>query len=153
MKLVVQELVIHAPVDLVYELLVDPALLVRWLAADAALDPHPGGIVRWTHANGDVCRASYVEVIPPRRLVFTYGWERPEVQIPPGSTTVEIDLAATPTAPASAAPPRPRRSRRRRPHGGWTHYLARLAATAIGTTSALILASTVACPLPPSCRR
>ena len=27
---------------------------------------------------------------PTRRVVFTYGWERAEVQIPPGSTTVEI---------------------------------------------------------------
>jgi hypothetical protein len=67
-------------------------------------------------------------------VVFTYGWERPEVQIPPGSTTVEIDLAPRPdgttvltlvhsglddlAADAHA--------------DGWAHYLARLRAAAEG---------------------
>jgi uncharacterized protein YndB with AHSA1/START domain len=133
-KLVVKEILIGAPVALVYELLTDPALLVRWLADEADIDPHPGGLIRWKHANGDVCTGQVVEADPPRRLVFTYGWERAEVEVPPGSTTVEIDLAATPAG-----------TRLRLVHhglsgpmadahgGGWTHYLTRLATTATGT--------------------
>jgi uncharacterized protein YndB with AHSA1/START domain len=132
-KLVVKEITISAPIALVYELLTEPALLVRWLADEADIEPRPGGLVRWRHANGDVCTGQVVEAVPPRRLVFTYGWERPEVQVPPGSTTVEIDLALTaagtrlrlvhhglagPTADAHS--------------GGWTHYLSRLAITATG---------------------
>ena len=33
-----------------------------------------------------------MEVVPPRRVVFTYGWEDGQLGVPPGSTTVEIDL-------------------------------------------------------------
>ena len=93
-KLAVQELVVHAPIEQLFELLVDPELFVLWMAEDATLDPVPGGVVRWTHPNGDSCSGNYVEVVRPSRVVFTYGWERAEVQIPPGSTTVEIDLTA-----------------------------------------------------------
>ncbi|TCJ31770.1 SRPBCC domain-containing protein [Parafrankia sp. BMG5.11] len=134
MKLVVKEITIDAPVALVYELLTDPALLVRWLADEAEIDPRPGGVVRWRHANGDVCTGQVIEAVPPRRLVFTYGWERAEVHVPPRSTTVEIDLAATPGGTrlrlvhhGLAGPMADAHS------GGWTHYLARLATTAIGS--------------------
>ena len=30
--------------------------------------------------------------MPHRRLVFTYGWEDGRLGVPPGGTTVEIDL-------------------------------------------------------------
>lgn len=134
MRLAVQELVVHAPIEQLFELLVDPELFVLWMADDATLDPVPGGIVRWTHPNGDTCRGEYVEVDPPHRLVFTYGWERADVEIPPGSTTVEIDLTALPDgathvklvhrglgdAAAGAH------------EGGWGHYLDRLRQAAEG---------------------
>jgi uncharacterized protein YndB with AHSA1/START domain len=132
-KLVVQELVIDAPAADIYRMLVEPDLFVQWMATDATLDPVVGGTVRWTHANGDTCSGRYLELVPDRRIVFTYGWERTEVGIPPGSTTVEIDLVAHGTAttllklvhrglgPAAAAH-----------HGGWIHYLDRLRTCAQG---------------------
>ena len=135
MKLVVQELEIHAPAQVLYELLTDPALFVQWMANDATLDPRPGGVVRWTHANGDTCSGEYVELVPARRVVFTYGWERADVEIPPGSTTVEIDLTATTETTtllrlvhrglddlAAGAH-----------HVGWLHYLDRLRQRAEGS--------------------
>jgi uncharacterized protein YndB with AHSA1/START domain len=91
-RLVAQEVTVNAPADQLYELLVDPELFVQWMADDATLDPVPGGVIRWTHPNGDTCAGNYVELVAGRRVVFTYGWERAEVEIPPGSTTVEIDL-------------------------------------------------------------
>jgi uncharacterized protein YndB with AHSA1/START domain len=133
-KLAVQELTVAAPVEDVYALLTDPALFVTWMAEDATLVPVPGGVVRWSHANGDTVAGRFVELVPPRRVVFTYGWERREVGIPPGSTTVEIDLVAV----------GPDETRLRLVHrglgdaaadahaGGWAHYLGRLAACARG---------------------
>jgi uncharacterized protein YndB with AHSA1/START domain len=133
-RLAVQELVVQAPIDDVFAHFVEPALFVRWMAEDATLDPVPGGVVRWTHPNGDSCAGRYVEVRPPTRIVFTYGWERAEVQIPPGSTTVEVDLTAQGdgsthvrlvhsglTDAAAQAH-----------QGGWGHYLDRLRRTAEG---------------------
>ena len=74
----------------------DPEQFGRWMAPDAILDPTPGGIVRWTHPNGDTVSGQFVAVEPPRRIVFNYGWERSEVGISPGSTTVEIDIVTQP---------------------------------------------------------
>jgi uncharacterized protein YndB with AHSA1/START domain len=132
-KLVVQELTIAAPTGVVYRLLTDPAEFVSWMAEQVVLDPRPGGVVRWTHANGDTCAGEFLELVPDRRIVFSYGWERAEVGIPPGSTTVEIDLHPTgdggtrlrlvhrgldgPMADAHC--------------GGWRHYLGRLRRQAI----------------------
>jgi uncharacterized protein YndB with AHSA1/START domain len=134
MKLVAQELVIHAPAATVYTFLVDATRFVTWMADDAILDATPGGRIRWTHPNGDSCAGHYVELVPDRRVVFTYGWEQVDVGIPPGSTTVEIDL--TPVGDDS--------TRLRLVHrgldepaadahaGGWTHYLDRLRHAAEG---------------------
>jgi uncharacterized protein YndB with AHSA1/START domain len=133
MRLVRRSIQIGAPPSLVYELLTDRALFVQWMAESAGIDGRPGGLIRWTHPNGDSCSGHFVELVADRRVVFTYGWERPDVEIPPGSTTVEIDLVphargtevrlvhrglSGPMADAHA--------------GGWTHYLRRLATRAEG---------------------
>jgi uncharacterized protein YndB with AHSA1/START domain len=130
-KLVDKQLFIDAPPQRVYELLTDAGLLVEWMAPQARADARVGGELRWTHVNGDRVIGTFVELVPARRVVFTYGWDRADVGVPPGSTTVEIDLRplrggtelrlvhrglADPMADAHA--------------GGWSNYLARLAAVA-----------------------
>ena len=134
MKLAVQELVVHAPIEQLFELLVDPELFVLWMADEATLDPVAGGVVRWTHPNGDSCSGTYVEVVRPSRVVFTYGWERADVQIPPGSTTVEIDLTAQPDGSTHLRlVHRGLDDAAAKAHqGGWGHYLDRLRRTAEG---------------------
>jgi len=133
MKLIVREIVVQAPAQTVYALFTDPALLVQWMAVTAEVEPGPGGVIRWRMANGDVCAGQFIELVPYSRLVFTYGWEREEVGIPPGSTTVEIELAEHNGA-----------TRLRLTHsglagamadahaGGWVHYLQRLVTRAEG---------------------
>jgi uncharacterized protein YndB with AHSA1/START domain len=128
MKLAVQKLVIHAPADAVFQHFTDPKLFGLWMAEGATLEPTPGGVVRWTHPNGDTVSGRYVEVDPPRRLVFTYGWERAEVEIPPGSTTVEIDLVTLQDgATLVTLVHRGLDDGAAEAHqGGWQHYLDRL---------------------------
>ena len=65
MKLAVQELVVHAPIEQLFELLVDPELFVLWMADAATLDPVPGGVIRWTHPNGDSCFCTSISVPAP----------------------------------------------------------------------------------------
>ena len=155
MKLAVQELVVHAPIEQLFELLVDPELFVLWMADDAMLDPVPGGVVRWTHPNGDSCSGTYVEVVRPNRVVFTYGWERAEVQIPPGSTTVEIDL--TPTTETTTVVRLVHRGlddlAAGAHNGGWTHYLDRLRRRAEGSTVGAEGLATQRVPTPAELRR
>jgi uncharacterized protein YndB with AHSA1/START domain len=56
-----------APQD-VWGALVDPALLARWLAKTAAVEPRPGGLYRFEHAHAGR-REAHIDVFePPRRL-------------------------------------------------------------------------------------
>ena len=80
---VVRELTIAARPETVWEFLVDPDKATRWMGIEATLDPQPGGGYRVTVLPGNVASGSFVEVDPPRRLVFTWGWE------PGGSTGPE----------------------------------------------------------------
>ena len=89
---VVVEVEIGAPSQVVWGLLTDPRELVRWLGISATLDPRPGGTFRFQLFEGQFCAGRYLEVVEPRRVVFTWGWEDPAIPLPPGSTTVAIDL-------------------------------------------------------------
>ena len=89
---VVREVEIRAPAAEVYEMFTDPAKLVRWIGIRALLEPRPGGTFRFELMPGEFCSGRYVELVPGRRVVFTWGWESGAIPVAPGSTTVEGDL-------------------------------------------------------------
>ena len=60
------------------------------LAVD--LDPRPGGIYRVTPNEREVIRGEFVEIVPNRKVSFTWGWERGGPDVPAGSTRVDIEL-------------------------------------------------------------
>jgi uncharacterized protein YndB with AHSA1/START domain len=93
MRLATYEVTIAATVDVVWAHLTTAAGLVRWVGPQATADPVPGGALRWTHPNGATVVGRFLELVPHRRLVFSYGWEDGRMGVPPESTTVEIDLA------------------------------------------------------------
>lgn len=78
----------------VFGFLTDASRYTTWMGRAAELDARPGGIYRVEIDDLTVAQGEYVAVEPPHRLVFTWGWiGNPDV--PPGSTTVEINLTAT----------------------------------------------------------
>ena len=85
---------IRAPVEVVWPFFIDPELLVQWIGIDADLEPVEGGLFRFELKPGEFCSGSYLEVEPPSRVVFTWGWESGALPVPPGSSTVEVDLEA-----------------------------------------------------------
>jgi uncharacterized protein YndB with AHSA1/START domain len=90
--LVDREVTIAAPRELVWAYWTDPARLVQWMGSVASLDLRPGGDVRIEYANGAVMLGTVLEAEPPRRLVFTWGWEDPAELVRPGGSRVEVDL-------------------------------------------------------------
>jgi uncharacterized protein YndB with AHSA1/START domain len=133
MRLVDRTVVIAAPRSRVYALLTDAEGLVHWMAPEAVVDPRPGGLITWRHLNGDRCGGWFVELVPDRRVVFTYGWEREDVGIPIGSTTVEITLRPIPTGTELHLVHRGLSAPMAEAHdGGWSNYLGRLSTTAEG---------------------
>ena len=84
---------IAAPPETVFSYFVDPEKYSRWQGVGAELDPRPGGLFRVTMTNrsGRVASGVFLEVEPPKRVVFTWGWEGIE-SLPPGVSTVEVVL-------------------------------------------------------------
>jgi uncharacterized protein YndB with AHSA1/START domain len=132
-----QEIEIAATPETVWALLVDPEKAVRWWGQAVELDARPGGRFRVEVSSRSVARGEIVEADPPRRLVYSFGWELggagPEL-VPPGSTMVEIDLHATDTGTMLRLVHRGLTDEKAaNEHGqGWAHYLGRLAVVAVG---------------------
>jgi uncharacterized protein YndB with AHSA1/START domain len=91
-RLVDHRIVLDAPRAEVYRLLTTADGLLRWMAMEAVAEPVPGGRLQWTHENGATMVGRFLELEPPRRLVFAYGWRDDLMGVPPESTTVEIEL-------------------------------------------------------------
>jgi uncharacterized protein YndB with AHSA1/START domain len=87
----VLEVTVHiaARPETVFPYFTDPVRYVRWMGGHAALDPAPGGIYQVGMRDGVQAAGEFVEVEPPRRLVFTWGWTH-EHAVAPGSTRVVV---------------------------------------------------------------
>lgn len=116
----------------VYRYLTESELWARWQGVDANIEARPQGLFAMTMGNGMRARGQFLELVPDRRVVFTWGWvDHPGV--PPGSTTVEIDLVPKEEGtlvvlthrglPADEVPTHT---------SGWKHYLGRLVIVAGG---------------------
>ncbi len=91
--IVEQTVRITASPELVWEFWTDPARLVEWWGDAAEVEPEPGGLFRVAMEGGPVMRGSFIELEPPRRLAFTFGWEQNAGgPLAPGSTRVEVTL-------------------------------------------------------------
>lgn len=96
---VVREIHIEATAETIFEFFVDPDKLTRWLAVEAELDPRPGGVCRQVHEGEPPrrgvfhMRGEFLEVDPPKRVVFSWGFEEPDVGVAPGASTVEVTLS------------------------------------------------------------
>jgi uncharacterized protein YndB with AHSA1/START domain len=93
---IVKELRIDASPETVFAFFTEPERITRWLCEEATTDPRPGGACLQTHVGSDGKRyyvqGEFVEVSPPSRVVFTWGYENPEMATRPGSSTVEVTL-------------------------------------------------------------
>lgn len=82
---------IHAPIEAVFDFLVDAEKLSRWMG-DVAHDPTPGGDFVLTMGD-HVARGTYTVVDPPNSVAYTWGWDHSDT-VPPRSTTVTFTLTA-----------------------------------------------------------
>jgi uncharacterized protein YndB with AHSA1/START domain len=127
------EVVIAAPPEVVFPYLTDPRRMVEWMGVAAMLDPRPGGTFR-VEANGrDVVLGEYVEVEPPRRVVFTWGFEGAERVVAAGASRVEVTLERDGDGTRLVLLHHGLADAPRAAHAeGWEHYLERLVAAAAG---------------------
>jgi uncharacterized protein YndB with AHSA1/START domain len=128
-----REVVMDASPATIFPFLTDPTQHVRWMGTEAALDPRVGGAYRVLAQGIHPGSGEFIEVVPDRKVVFTFGWDEPDHPIPAGSTEIEITL--TPEGEKT----RVRLTHRGLPDdaindhtSGWDHYLDRLATVVTG---------------------
>ena len=121
---------IQASPSTVYKYLTASDRWSRWQGRSADLDARPGGVFSIMMDNGMRARGEFVELVPDRRVVFTWGWvDRPG--IPPGSTVVSIDLVEDGAGTMLVLTHRELPADEVAPHRtGWEMYLPKLAEVA-----------------------
>src|SRR5262245_23095437 len=76
---------IEASPETVFALLTDPARMRTWLAELVEADSRPGGVFRISGPSGVSIEGTYLEVIPNKKVVFTWGGVE---GVKPGQSTV-----------------------------------------------------------------
>jgi uncharacterized protein YndB with AHSA1/START domain len=124
---IVKEIFIEATPEEIFPYLTRSEKYVLWMGLTAEIEARPGGIFKLDPNTLDVIHGEFLEVSPPKRVVFTWGWKEPGHPVPAGSTRVEIDLIAqdggTILRLTHFHVPDVIRQRH---EFGWTHYLGRL---------------------------
>jgi len=128
------EVRIDAAPETVFEFFTDPDKMVQWMGRSHDLEARPGGVFRCDINGRDVASGSYVEVDPPRRVVFTWGWESETASTPPGTSTVEVSLEedGDSTVVRLRHSDLPTDESRASHRHGWEHYAERLTQAASG---------------------
>ncbi|HKJ35448.1 MAG TPA: SRPBCC domain-containing protein [Solirubrobacterales bacterium] len=86
---------VEAEPETVFPYFTDPSRIVNWMGERATLSPEPGGVYRVELDIGFNILGEFVEVDPPRRVVFSWGWDHDDTLVKPGTSTVEVDLEPT----------------------------------------------------------
>jgi uncharacterized protein YndB with AHSA1/START domain len=128
------EVRIAAPPEVVFPYFTDPSRMTEWMGVAALLDPRPGGTFRVEPNPRDVVLGEYLEIAPPHRVVFTWGFQG-SGRTTAGSTRVEVTLEPDGDGTRLILLHHGLSGRAREAHGeGWGHYLGRLAEAAAGAS-------------------
>jgi uncharacterized protein YndB with AHSA1/START domain len=123
---------IRARPAVVYAYLTDSLRWARWQGQSAEVDPVPGGLFRVTVGGDQLAEGRFVELIQDSRVVFTWGW-RGHPLVPPGSSTVEIELLPDGDGTLVRLTHRGLPDEEIASHAlGWEHYVPRLVVAAQG---------------------
>lgn len=135
-RLVVERRV-SVPPPVVFAYFTDAEKWLAWQGTEAEIDLEPGGMWRVNVTGDGFASGRVVEVVENQRIVFTWGWEGMGSPVPPGSSTVAIDLLSDGDGTLirlthTDLPPEEIEIHRL----GWEHYTGRLGAVAEGRNPA-----------------
>ena len=86
-----RSILIQAPRETVFGYFTDSERWARWWGQGSTIDPRPGGAVHIVHPGGVKVAGEVLEIDPPARLVFTYGYES-GTPMPVGASVVTVRL-------------------------------------------------------------
>lgn len=82
---------IDAPPAVVFGFLTETPRWAAWWGAGSEIDARPGGRMKIRYPDGSEAVGEVLDVRPPERIVFTYGYAS-GAMIPPGGSRVSIEL-------------------------------------------------------------
>jgi uncharacterized protein YndB with AHSA1/START domain len=124
---------VSVPPDQVFVYFTDAERWMRLQGTDAEVELQPGGVWRVNVTGDGYASGRIIEVVDNQRIVFTWGWERDDTPLAPGSSTVSIDLVPDGEGTIirlthSGLPPESVETHR----VGWENYMDRLATVVVG---------------------
>ena len=124
---------IAARPETVFSFFTDRDRWLSWMGKDGDFAFAPGGAYRTNVSADNHASGRFIEIDPPKRVVFTWGWESGMAAVPPGSSTVEITLEPDGAGTHLRLVHRDLPAEACGPHReGWSHYLDRLVVRAEG---------------------
>lgn len=87
-----RDVLICARPETVFRFFTDSQRFAAWWGPGSEIIPKPGGRVLIRYPDGTVASGEVLEIRPLQRIVFTYGYEGANKQIPPGGSRVTITL-------------------------------------------------------------
>ncbi len=126
------EIFIAAKPAAVFAHLTEADKMRRWMGVAHTLEARPGGAYRVDVTDGAVAAGRFTEVVPNKRVAFTWGWEAGDA-LPPGASTVTFDLVAEGNGTKVTLTHSGLPKGAIKPHTeGWFHYMERLRIVAGG---------------------
>ena len=92
-----RRITIRAPRDTVFAYFTDSERFAHWWGEGSSIEPVPGGAVEIRYPNGGKARGTVVEIDPPARIAFSYGYGAGD---PADFSLVTISLEETPEGTA-----------------------------------------------------
>ena len=111
----------------VFRFLSDPERFRQWMG-DATLGASVGDALTVRYPDGQLAVGTIQEIVPDKRLVFSWGYSDPARGLPANSSRVAIELSAIPSGTLVTLRHSGLAREMRRNHAmGWRHYLSALA--------------------------
>ncbi len=119
----------------VFRFLSDPDRFRQWMG-DATLGTAVGEPLTVRYPDGGSAIGTIEEIVPDKRLVFSWGYSDPAKNLPPNTSRVAIDLAPIPSGTLITLRHSGLTREMARNHAmGWRHYLSTLANAAASVTA------------------
>ena len=91
-----REIGIRATRATVFRYFTDTERFAAWWGAGSRIEPRVGGEVFIQYPGNLTAQGTILEITPPSRIVFTYGYDRPDPPIPVGGSRVTITVEEVP---------------------------------------------------------
>jgi uncharacterized protein YndB with AHSA1/START domain len=130
----------------VFRYFTDPARFQQWMGPRSEFDARAGGalVIRFP-TDDPSAMGNITEVVPDRRIVFTWGYDQSNHGMAPGSSTVSVDLEPIPEGTLLTLKHWgfPRAELGQDHLGGWRHYFGVVAAKAAAETVGVVAEAVV----------